>query len=142
MTALDATAALLKGVSAVLLDDATLNPLLAGNKIMVRAPSNALTPYLELDIRATDWSTATEDGQDFSITVHVWHQPPSQTPETGTAMALMGHVRRILHCAALALDAPFNLVLCRVQMQRGPYNDPDGSTLHGVVMVRAVVDHA
>lgn len=141
MNSLDATVALIKGLSAPLLADPTLSALLVGNKIMLRAPSSAPTPYLGLDVRSLDFSTATEDGQDFAITIHVWHEPSSQTPETGTAMAIMGHVRRILHCADLTLGAPFHCVLCRVLSERGPFQDPDGATLHGVVELRALVDH-
>lgn len=139
--ALDATPALTKAIRGALIGDATLAPLLAGNKVMVRAPSSAPTPYIELDVRDQDFSTASEDGQDFSVLVHVWHEPNSVTPETGTAMAIMGHVRRILHTASLSLDAPFNGVLCRVQSRVGPFTDPDTAVIHGTLIVRALVDH-
>lgn len=139
--AADAAPSLLKGVRNALLADATLPGLLAGNKVMVRAPSSAPTPYIELDVRDADFSTATEDGQDFTVLCHVWHEPSSVTPETATTMALMGHVRRILHTATLPLDAPFNNVLTRVLSRQGPYHDPDSAVIHGIVVVRAVVDH-
>lgn len=57
-------------------------------------------------------------------------------------MAIMGHVRRILHTANLTLSAPYHAVLCRAINQIGPFHDPDGATIHGVVTVRVVVDHA
>ena len=139
---LDATAATLAAIRAALLADATLAALLVGGQVVVRAPSSAPTPYIEMSPSGGDYSTATEDGQDLKIDLHVWHQPASQTPETATCMAIMGHVRRILHTASLAASAPFHCVFCRVINQIGPYHDPDGSTLHGVVTVRVVVDHA
>jgi len=140
--ALDALPALLKGLRNALIADATLSPLLAGNKVMVRAGSSAPTPYIELEPRQQDYSTADTDGQDFQILAHVWHEPASTAPETATCMAIMGHVRRILHTATLALDAPFNNVLTRVQSAVGPFHDPDAAVIHGTVIVRAVVDHA
>ena len=140
--ALDASPAVLKAIRSALIADATLSPLLAGDKVMVRAPSSCPTPYLELNLREQDYSTATEDGQDFTVLVNVWHEPPSTTPETALTMTIMGHVRRILHTAALTLDAPFHSVLTRVQSRVGPFQDPDTSVIHGTVLVRAVVDHA
>lgn len=139
---LDATAATLAAIRAALLADATLPGLLAGNKIMVMAPSSCPTPYIEMSPSGGDYSTATEDGQDLKIDLHIWHQPSSQTPETATAMQIMGLVRQIMHTATLAPAAPFHCVFCRVTNQIGPYHDPDGATLHGVVTVRVVVDHA
>ena len=108
---------------------------------MMRAPSSAPTPYIEMDPSSSDFSTATEDGQDIRIDLHVWHQPGSQTPETATTMAIIGHVRRILHTASLTLANPYNCILCRVINQVGPMTDPDGATLHGVVSLRLLVDH-
>lgn len=140
--AADASPAISKAVRAALLADTTLAPMLAGNKVMVRAPSSHPTPYIELDVRDADFSTATEDGQDFSILVHVWHEPSSVAPETATTMAIMGHVRRILHTAALVLDAPFRCVLIRVQSRVGPFHDPDAAVIHGTLIVRALVDHS
>jgi len=140
--ALSAKFTLIKGVRALLLADATLPPLLNGNKIMARAPSSAPTPYIEIDARSTDYSTATEDGEEIQLTLHTWHENASQTPETATAQAIMGHIRRILHNAAPTLDAPFHCVLLRVENDNGPYQDPDGAVMHGVTQVRAIVDHS
>lgn len=140
--ALDATFALKAAVRGALLANATLNAALQGLKIVDDAPSTHPTPYIEIDTRSDDWSTATEDGQQFSIDLHVWHQPPSRTPETASARDLMGLVRQTLHNASLTLAAPFHCVLIRVESEVGPFRDPDGTTLHGVVTVRAIVDHA
>ena len=138
---LDSTVPVMAAIRAALLSDAALSPLISG--IYDRAPTPARGSYLTIgDTSADDWSTATEDGQDHMIDVHVWTQPTSQTPETSTPRALMGHVRRILHNATgLTIAMPFNLVTIRVTHQLGPMLDPDGATLHGIVTVRVAVDH-
>ena len=138
---LDATVALRTAVRSALLADGTLSAALVGQKIVVDAPSSHPTPYIQIASRSNDWSTATEDGQEFFLDLHVWHQPASQTPETGTARDLMSRVRIVLHTAALSLTSPFTLMQIRVDAMIGPYLDPDGTTLHGVVSVHAFVDH-
>lgn len=139
--ALDATYAIRAAIRTALLANATLSSALAGQKVVDLAPSSHPTPYISLAATAVDFSTATEDGQEFEIDVNVWHQPSSQTPESGAALAIMAEVRKTLHTAILSLAAPYNLVLMRVTNQIAPYRDPDGLTLHGIVTVRALVDH-
>lgn len=141
-TALDAVTAALTGVRTALLADGTLPGLLGdGLKIVTGAPSSYPCPYISVDARANDWSTATEDGQECLIDLNVWTQPPTQTPETGLGRQIMALCRQILHTAALSLPSPFHCVQCRVENQIGPYRDPDGTTLHGVVSLRILVDH-
>lgn len=140
--ALDATYAIRAGIRTALLANTTLNSVLAGQKVVDLAPSSHPTPYISLETTSEDFSTATEDGQELSIDVNVWHQPSSQTPETATARDIMAEVRKTLHTAALSLASPYNLVLLRVTNMVGPFRDPDGMTLHGVVTVRALVDHS
>jgi hypothetical protein len=138
---LDSTFAVLKAIRTALLSDATLGPMLAGSKVLTEAPHGHATPYIQMTTRSNDFSTASEDGQEVAVDLHVWHEPGTQTPETGTAREIMGHIRRILHTAALALDAPFNAVQCRIGTIIGPYRDPDEAVLHGVVEVRVLADH-
>jgi hypothetical protein len=116
-----------------------LSGILAGNKVMTLAPSSCPTPYISIAHRSNDWSTATEDGQEVLLDLNVWHQPDSQTPEPGTARTIMALCRQTLHTADLTLTAP---VLIRVTNEIGPFRDPDGATLHGVVSVRALIDHS
>jgi hypothetical protein len=141
-TALDGSYAIRAAIRTALLANATINSALVGKKVVDLAPSGHSTPYISLETSSEDFSTATEDGQEFSIDVNVWHQPGSQTPESATARDLMAEVRKTLHTAALSLASPYNLVLLRVTNQIGPYRDPDGMTLHGVLTVRAIVDHS
>ena len=137
----DATFATKAAIRTALLANATINSTLAGLKIVDLAPSSHPTPYIQLDARSNDWSTASTDGQEMLIDINVWYQPTSQTPETATARDLMGLVRSTLHTATLTMASPFNCVQIRVENMIGPYRDPDGMTLHGVVSVRALVDH-
>lgn len=138
---LDATYALKAAVRTALLANATLSAALVGLKVVDLAPSSHPTPYISVDVRSNDWSTATEDGQEVLLDINIWHQAASQTPETATARDLMGEVRKTLHTASLSLASPYNCVQIRVDNMIGPYRDPDGQTLHGVVSVRALVDH-
>lgn len=140
-TASDATYALKAAVRTALLADSTINSALVGLKVVDDAPAGHATPYISIDTRSNDWSTATEDGQEIFLDLNVWAQPASQTPETGTARDIMASVRRVLHTASLSLAAPFHSVLIRVENMIGPYRDPDGTTLHGVVSIRALTDH-
>jgi hypothetical protein len=138
---LDASYATKAAIRTALLANATISAALQGLKIVDLAPSGHATPYISLETQSVDFSTATEDGQEITVDVNVWHQPSSQTPETATAREIMGEVRKTLHSASLSMDAPYILVLMRVTNMLGPYRDPDGMTLHGVVTVRALVNH-
>ncbi len=138
---LDATFALKAAIITALLADSGINATLVGLKIVDDAPSSHPTPYISIDTRSNDWSTGDTDGQEIILDLSVWHQPPSQTPETATARNLMTAIRKALHTASLSLTAPFTMTQIRVDNMIGPYRDPDGTTLHGVVTVRALVDH-
>lgn len=140
--ALDATYATKAAIRTALIANATISAALTGQKIVDLAPSSHPTPYISLVVQSSDFSTATEDGQEFEIDVNVWHQPSSQTPETATARSIMSEVRQTLHAASLSMDSPYNCVQIRVTNMIGPYRDPDGMTLHGIVTVRVLVDHS
>lgn len=140
-TALDATYALKAAIRTALLADSYLNSTLVGLKIVDDAPAGQSTPYISFDTRSNDWSTASEDGQEVLLDLNVWTQAASQTPETGLGRDIMAAVRRVLHTASLVLASPFHSVLIRVDNMIGPYRDPDGATTHGVVSIRALVDH-
>jgi hypothetical protein len=138
---LDASRALMAAVRAALLADSQLSGLLAGHKVLNQAPSSHATPYISIADRSSDWSTATEDGQAIAFDLNVWHQPDSLTPETGVIRTIMALCRQVLHTASLSMEAPFHCVQIRVENEIGPFRDPDGATLHGVVSLRALVDH-
>jgi hypothetical protein len=137
----DATYAIRAAIRTALLADSALNAALKGQKVVDLAPSGHPTPYISLETQSDDWSTATEDGQQFTIDVNVWHQAESETPDSATTRDLMSRVRIVLHTASLSLASPFHCVLIRAGGMVGPFRDPDGKTLHGVVTVTALVDH-
>lgn len=138
---LDAGSSLIAAVRSALVANSALAGMLAGNKVMTWAPSSCPTPYIQIAHRSNDWSTASEDGQEVLLDLNVYHQPDSQTPEAGTARTIMVLCRQTLHTASLTLASPFHCVQVRVTNEIGPYRDPDGATLHGVVTIRALVDH-
>ena len=141
-TALDATTAVLTAIRTAILADGTLSSTLAGSlQVMTAAPSSYPAPFISMDVRSNDWSTATEDGQEIFVDLNVWTQPASLTPEMASNRTIMDRLRQILHTATLSLSAPFHAVQCRVENQIGPYEDPDGATMHGVVSLRLLVDH-
>lgn len=141
-TSLDSTIALMTAVRSALLADAPLSALITG--IYDRAPDKAKGNYLTIgDASSVDWSTATEDGQEHTLDIHVWSQKPSQTAETAEARAILGHIRRVLHNATgLTIAMPFSICTLQITHQIGPYLDPDEKTLHGVATLHAEIDHA
>lgn len=138
----DATFAVKAAIRALILADATLAAALKGQKVVDDAPSSHPTPYVSFDTRSNDWSTASEDGQEVLIDINVWTQAASQTPETAAGRDIMASLRRVLHTANLTLASPFHSVLIRVENMIGPYRDPDGTTMHGIVSVRVLADHS
>jgi len=140
-SSLDSVPAFRGAVRTAILADATLSSTLVGSKVLVQAPSSHPTPYIQLTARSQDWATATEDGQEIFLDLHVWHQRLSQTPETDVARDIMSRLKQVLHTASLSLASPFTLTQMRVDSMIGPYLDPDGTTLHGVVSLHAFVDH-
>lgn len=126
---------------AALVADSYLNSILVGMKVVDDAPASHATPYVSIDTHSNDWSTSDTDGQEILLDLNVWTQAASQTPETGLGRDIMAALRRVLHTAILSPAAPFHSVLIRVENMIGPYRDPDGTTLHGVVSIRALADH-
>jgi hypothetical protein len=140
-TASDATYALKAAVRTALLADSYLNSTLVGLKVVDDAPASHATPYISIDTRSNDWSTSDTDGQEILLDLNVWSQPTSQTPETATGRDIMAAARRVLHTAVISPASPFHAVLIRVENMLGPFKDPDGTTMHGVVSIRALTDH-
>lgn len=141
MSSMDSTIALMKSIRSALKADTTLASLITD--VYDRPPTKAVCPFLTIgDIGSKDWSTSNTDGQEHAVDVHVWTQPTSQTPETLINRQIVARVRSVLHFSTLAIDSPYSITLMQVVSQVGPMEDPDGATLHSVVTVRALVDHA
>lgn len=140
MAGTDATIQLLTAVRAALAADSALTAIVS-TRIYDLPPANAVAPYITTDgTYYTDWSTDSFDGQEVSIDVHAWDQPASMAPTTRRVRDMMARIRAVLHRTSLSLSTS-NLVLLTADNARGPILDPDGSTVHGIVTVRALIQN-
>jgi hypothetical protein len=83
-----------------------------------------------------DWSTGTEDGNEQSLTLHVW----SRADSAAQVHEIIQVVRMLLHNQPLELEDHF-LVNLRHEFTEARI-DPDGETMHGIVRYRAVTEPA
>lgn len=124
-----------KAVFATLNADATLTGLIGAGRVHDDAPQHAAFPYLTFGQSTfTDWSTATDDGAEHVLTLHVW----SRAAGKKEAQAIMRAVRRGLHDRSLALE-DHRLINLRHELSETS-RDPDGETVHGIVRFRAVTE--
>ncbi len=124
-----------KAVFAALAADATLTGLIGPGRIHDDAPQQAAFPYLTFgQSTARDWSTATDEGAEHVLTLHVW----SRAAGKKEAHAVMRAVRQALHDQPLTLE-DHRLVNLRHDCS-GTARDPDGETVHGIVRFRAVTE--
>jgi len=112
-----------------------LTSRLGGDGIYSNPPPAAEFPFITIGQTVDlDWSTGTEDGNEHSLTLHIWSRADS---------ALEVHeiteiVRDLLHDQALNLD-DHQLINLRHEFSQARI-DPDGETLHGIVRYRAVTE--
>ncbi len=124
-----------KAVFAALAADASLTGLIGASRIHDDAPQQAAFPYLTLgQSTARDWSTATDDGAEHVLTIHVW----SRAAGKKEAHAIMRAVRQTLHDQPLTLE-DHRLVNLRHELSEAT-RDTDGETVHGIVRFRAVTE--
>ncbi|MFO1169356.1 MAG: DUF3168 domain-containing protein [Hyphomicrobiaceae bacterium] len=124
-----------KAVFAALAADAPLTGLIGASRIHDDAPQQAAFPYLTLgQSTARDWSTATDDGAEHVLTIHVW----SRAAGKKEAHAIMRAVRQTLHDQPLTLE-DHRLVNLRHELSEAT-RDTDGETVHGIVRFRAVTE--
>ena len=131
-----AALALQAAIVAALLADDDLAALV-GDRIHDAPPRDAAFPYVSLGLmRATDWSTATEDGAEHEVTVHVWSRERGKR----ACHAIMAAIRGVLHDAPLTLDghALVNLRCVDGEVRR----EADGITWRGALNFRAVTEPA
>jgi hypothetical protein len=140
MPVIDGTMALMTAVRTALLADSGLAAL-GITEVYDRPPAMQNSPFVTIGAtRYSDWSFADADGQEIFIDISAWDGSKAE-PNTLTTRQIMERIRVILHFATLTLGAPARCILCQVINTVGPMLDPDGSTLHGVVSIRALVDH-
>ena len=115
--------------------DAPLAALLGGGKIFDEPPREAALLYVTLGENVfADNSTATEAGEEHTLTLHVWSRQGGHKEAHEIAGAVLG----ALVDAPLALDGHHlaNLRFILADVRR----EPDGRTYHGIVRLRAVTE--
>lgn len=129
--------ALQKAVHAALTADAAVVGLLGGPQVFDDVPQQTAFPYVTLgQSTERDWSTATEDGAEHVLTLHVW----SKRAGRKETREIMEAVRGALHDQALAVGG-HRLVNLRHEFSEAR-RDADGETYHGIVRYRAVTEPA
>jgi hypothetical protein len=127
--------ALQKAIHAALTADMGLVALLGGPSVFDDVPPRSAFPYVTLgQSTERDWSTATEDGAEHLVTLHVWSRKVGRK-ET---REIMEAIRMALHDRPLAADGH------RVANIRHEFSearrDADGETYHGIMRYRAVTE--
>ncbi len=115
--------------------DTPLVSLLGGEKIYDEPPRDAALPYVTLGQNViSDGSTATESGDEHSLTLHVWSRQGGHKE----AHVLAGAVLEALIDAPLSLEnhhlANLRFVVADVR------RESDGRTYHGIVRLRALTE--
>src|SRR5512145_2040941 len=131
------TWSLQQSIFAALSADAALTALLGAGRIFDDVPQGTPLPYVAFGRAAErDWSTASEDGTEHIVTLHVWSaaRGKKQTHE------VLGALRAALH------DRPLGLVghsLINLRHEHSEIRrDPDGETIHGIARFRAITEPA
>lgn len=127
--------ALQRSIYQALAGSAELTSLLGGTRIYSNPPPAAKLPYITLSQTVNlDWSTGTEDGNEHSLTLHVW----SRADSAEQVHEISDVIRSVLHNQLLALEDHY-LVNLRHEFAEARI-DPDGETMHGIVRYRAVTE--
>lgn len=129
--------ALQRSIYQVLAGSSELTALLGCEHIYSNPPPAAQLPYITLGQTVNlDWSTGTEDGNEHSLTLHVWSRADSAIE----VHEIIQVVRMLLHNQPLELENHY-LVNLRHEFTEARI-DPDGETMHGIVRYRAVTEPA
>jgi hypothetical protein len=129
--------ALQRSIYQALAGSSELTLLLNGERIYSNPPPAAQLPYITLGQSVNlDWSTGTEDGNEHSLTLHVW----SRADGAIEVHEIIQVIRMLLHNQPLELDGHY-LVNLRHEFTEARI-DPDGETMHGIVRYRAVTEPA
>ena len=132
-----AAAALRAAIHDALVADAVLTNLLGGPKIYDEVPQAAAFPYVTLDeARISDWSTATDAGEEHQLTLHAWSRQGGHRE----AHMIAGALLQALDDAPLTLSDHrlVNLRFALADVRR----EADGRTYRALVRFRAVTEPA
>jgi hypothetical protein len=129
--------ALQQSIFATLTADAPLLGLLGAARIYDDVPRGAGLPYVTFGHSLErDWSTASEDGLEHVVTLHVWTGAGGKK----NARAIMQAMREALHDQALSLDG-HRLVNLRHEFSEAR-REPDGDLVRGISRYRAITEPA
>jgi hypothetical protein len=127
--------ALQRSIYQALAGSPELTSLLVGERIYTKPPLTAPYPYITLGQTVNlDWSTGIEDGNEYSLTLHVW----SRADSAAEVHNIIRVIRMVLHNQMLTLE-DHHLVNLRHEFTESRL-DPDGETMHGIVRYRAVTE--
>jgi hypothetical protein len=130
-----AAAALRAAIHAALIADAALVALLGGPKVYDEPPPALTFPYVTLgEARMSDFSTASEPGEEHQLTLHAWSRQGGHRE----AHLIAGALLQALDDAPLPLNDHrlVNLRFALADVRR----EPDGRTYHALVRFRAVTE--
>jgi hypothetical protein len=132
-----ASSSLQQSIFSTLSANAALTALVGSDRIYDDVPQGSPLPYLTIgQTTVRDWSTATEDGNEHILTLHVWSGAKGKK-ETSE---IMGAIRNALHDQPLALTG-HRLVNLRHEFSEAR-RAADGETIHGIARFRAVTEPA
>jgi hypothetical protein len=130
-----AAVALRAAIHDALVADAPLTSLLGGAKVYDDVPRAAAFPYVTLgEAKVTDWSTATEAGEEHQLTLHAWSRQGGHRE----AHMIAGALLQALDDAPLTL-ADHRLVNLRFTLA-DIRREADGRTYRALVRFRAVTE--
>ena len=132
-----AAVALRAAIYDALVADTPLTTLLGGAKVYDEVPRAAAFPYVTLgEAQVTDWSTATDPGEEHQLTLNAWSRQGGHREAHEIAGALL----QALDGAALTLTDHrlINLRFGTADIRR----EADGRTYRALVRFRAVTEPA
>jgi Protein of unknown function (DUF3168) len=127
--------ALQKAIHVALTNAGPLTALMGGVRIFDDAPRNPAFPYVthgESVVR--DWSCATDEGHEHSVTVHVWSRGAGRRQ----AHEILGAIGLTLDGQALTLDG-HRLISLRHEFSE-VRRESDGETWRGLLRLRATTE--
>ena len=112
-----------------------LTNVLGGAKIFDQLPERVAYPYVVIGrTSATDWSTATEDGEAITFFIHCW----SDAPGRSEISSLQHSIETVLDAGLPAL-ADHDLIQLRRQISE-IQRDYARGLVHGLMRYRAVLE--
>jgi hypothetical protein len=132
-----AAVALRAAIYNALVADTPLAAVLGGAKVYDEVPRGAAFPYVTLgEAQISDWSTATEAGEEHQLTLNAWSRQGGHRQAHEIAGALL----QALDDAALTLSGHrlVNLRFGTADIRR----EADGRTYRALVRFRAVTEPA